>query len=327
MSDGIQRQSRVVTDFRGDFDQLAKLMQASWSENPQQALLYTSRFLESFLHQPGADYALAPTVYDASTPIGFIAGIPRRLRYKGREWCIVVSTLLTVSPERKRTALGIALWSELVQRAQARGFDGMVNFCVDGEPMNAMIPGCCQRLHLPVEQVFSISYLTNMIPTKAKDEQLSTHSDVTEEFLATAAGVSAAADIGRCWTPDEVRWQYSREGVVAAHFRAGSRFGMLTGYIMALTDANHTRTLLVEDVLWGSLAPEEKTALVKALTARASALGARIATVPILGYADMEPFRAARFRPSARKVQTYLTLWSKDSPHLERVNSIYLDVF
>jgi hypothetical protein len=318
--------ARSLSDFDGDFDQLGQLMHHSWSENQAQALLYSPRFLQSFLQQPGATSYLAPTIYHGPTPVGFVAGFPRRVRYRDREWNIVVITLLTIAPEQKKMGYGIVLWSELVKRAQALGFDGMMNYCIDGEPMNGMITGCCQRMKLPVEHVFSVNYLTSVLWPKGPDQQPELPFEDTEAFLTAAASASSSAEIARRWTPEEVRWQCSREGAVVATHQAGSHFGLMTGSIMELTDENRTRTLLVDDILWGSLEGEERTALARKFTTMAAVRGARIASVPILGYADMEPFRAARFRASARRLHAYFTLW-KDSPILGPVESLYLDVF
>jgi hypothetical protein len=327
MSNGIVNgTSRSLTDFRGDFDDLAQLMQRSWSENRTPGLLYTAEFLQSLFGQPGASYALAPTIYHGAKPVGFVAGFPRTVQYMAREWNVLVISLLTVSSEYKKLGYGIALWCDLVKRAQALGFDGMMNYCIDGEPMNGMIVGCCRRLQLPVEQVFSVNYLTSILSSKTTELTPTSDCEITDIFLTEATLVSGSAEIGRRWTPEEVRWQGSREGAVVACHNTGSHRGILTGYVMGVTDQSHTQSLIVEDIFWSSLNANERTALVKRLTAMAVARGARIAIVPVLGYADMEPFRVARFRPSMRKLHAYFTLW-KDSPAIQKVNSLYLDVF
>ncbi len=56
-----------------------------------------------------------------------------------------------------------------------------------------------------------------------------------------------------------------------------------------------------------------------------AAAGARIAIVPALGYAEMEPFLATGFRPSQRVVHAYLTIWSEPMPK-EPVAAYYLDI-
>jgi len=323
----ISNELRSLLDFQGDFDQLAVLMEQSWSENHAQSLLYTQPFLESCFQYPGSTFALAPTIYHGSTPVGFVAGFPRSVRYMGSDRKILIITFLTVAPEFKKAGYGIVLWSELVKRAQALGFDGMMNYCVEGEAMNGMILGCCHRMRLPVEHIFSVSYLSSILwPRAVSATATETAFDPIDALLDEAAPIADRTPLARQWTPQEARWQCTRPDAVLAHYECESRRGLLTGSIMELTDANHTRTLLVEDVLWGSLQAEERVRLVKLLVAKATAQGARMATVPVQGYADMEPFRAARFRPSTRVLHAYFTLWNGPSS-LERVPSFYLDVF
>jgi hypothetical protein len=84
--------------------------------------------------------------------------------------------------------------------------------------------------------------------------------------------------------------------------------------------------LIIEDVLWGTLEQPERLALVRQMLDQAIAAGAQMATVPSLGYADMEPFSAARFRRSPRVLQAYLTVFKGDPPP-EAVSAMYLDVF
>ena len=124
---------RSIEDFRGDFGGIASLMEQSWAENNKQPLLYTKEFLKSCFEYPGASYALAPTLYRDDIPKAFVAGFPRRVRYKGRELNIVLITFLTVASEYKKMGYGVVIWSELVKRVRVAGFDGMVNYCVDGE--------------------------------------------------------------------------------------------------------------------------------------------------------------------------------------------------
>src|SRR6202049_3002489 len=130
-------------------------MQASWAENSGQVLLYSPEFLSSGFDYPEVDFSLAPTIYVQSKPVGFVAGFPRRVEFNGHHQKIVVIAFLTVLPEYKKKGFGLMLWSELVNRARAAGFDGMVNYCVDGEPMNAMIIGFCKRLPLPIATISS----------------------------------------------------------------------------------------------------------------------------------------------------------------------------
>ena len=54
--------------------------------------------------------------------------------------------------------------------------------------------------------------------------------------------------------------------------------------------------------------------------------GAQLATVPMLGYADLSTFKKFRFFPTRRVLHCYLTLFKSELP-LETLSSMYLDVF
>jgi len=94
---------------------------------------------------------------------------------------------------------------------------------------------------------------------------------------------------------------------------------------MPAANPQRTKCLLIEDVLWGTLQGEERLALVQRLLDRGTQAGARMAFLPCLGYADLAPFRAARFRTSPRTLHCYLTIFNGD-PAPEPVPSMYLDV-
>jgi hypothetical protein len=241
---------------------------------------------------------------------------------------VIISTFLSVSPEHKKKGYGIVLWSELVKRVQGAGFDGMVNFCVEGEPMNGMVVGCARRLGLPIERIFSAHYLSLLLrPTGSRERSSERERANTEEFLQLAAPLSDQAQLARVWSAAEAEWQCARRfGTITARHEAGSRFGILTSYAMEIHRPDRAKCLLIEDVLWGTLASDERQDLLRQLLHNAAAAGVRMATVPVLRYADMEPFIAAGFRPSRRIVHGYLTIWNSETA-AESLSSMYLDVF
>jgi len=216
----------------------------------------------------------------------------------------------------------------LVKRIRAAGFDGMVNYCVEGEAMNKMILGCCRMLKLPVLRAFSIPYWSRILPPKfVEADQPGSPDGIVDRFLELAAPIASQSPLARLWNRQEAAWQCrSRYGSVVAELASGPRRGMLVGYIMQVANPNRTRCLIVEDVLWGNLELEERIHLTKAFLARACLAGAQTAVAPILGYADMEPFYVARFRPSQRVLHAYLTVWNGE-PCTEALSSMYLDVF
>ena len=320
-----------IENFRGDFAQLASLMQASWGENSTQSLLYTSEFLTSCFEYPGANFFLAPSIYVQSQPVAFAAGFPRHVKFNGREQKIIVITFLTVLPEYKKKGLGIILWSELVNRARAAGFDGMMNYCVDGEPMNAMIVGSCNRLKLPIARIYSARYMSAVLPSADHNHgSTDNNQQAADLLLDLAAPLLDRQPLARIWSKPEADWQCVRRSqLVSEAFSEGDRFGLLTGYIMSVSGRALSKCLLVEDVLWGTLTAIERQTLLQNFLKKAASAGVRFATVPVLGYADMEPFKKARFQSTRRVLHAYLTLWSAGHADLpsEALPSMYLDVF
>jgi hypothetical protein len=317
----------LIEDFRGDFAQVAALIQESWRENGKQGLFYTAEFLESCLSYPGASYALAPTLYQGEKPCAFVAGFPRTIRYQGSELRVIVCTLLSVSSEYKKSGYGIVLWNELVKRARPAGFDGMVNYCVDGEAMNGMILGCCRLMKLPTARIFSVNYLMRPLVPKFGSNRAEDSEKVSVEAFQRCADLTRdeAIPLMRIWTDEEIAWQLHRHDGLAVHHRSGDREGMLTGYIMPAANAQKTKCLLVEDVLWGTLENAERLELLRRLLDSALQAGAQMAFVPCLDYADIEPFRAAHFRSSLRTLHSYLTVFN-GQPAPAPVSSMYLDV-
>jgi hypothetical protein len=312
-----------IQDFRGDFDEVAELIRVSWMENNQNFLHYTPRFLASCFEYPGAGYSLAPTLYDDRKPIAFIAAFPRLVRFNGRILRVALGTFLATSTEHTKKGYGLILWSELVKRVRAAGFDGLVNYCVDGGPMDKMVLDCNRMLRLPTERIFSIQYQMRLLQSKpSAPTEEGQESQVAESLLQAAHSAAAKVPLARIWSEREANWQCRRDGAVVTRLVSGSRLGVLTGYVMEIANA---KCLLVEDVLWGSLFQEERLALVRSLLDRAIAAGAQMAIVPSLGYADMEPFTVARFRRSPRVLHAYLTVFSGD-PMPATVSSMYLDV-
>ena len=323
-----RRPRRSMEDFRGDFEDLAAFMQRSWAENKSQPLLYTTEFLKSCFSSPGASFHLAPTLYEDSRIAGFIAGFPRRVRYKGSELRIIVVSFLTVASEYKKSGYGLLLWSELVKRARAAGFAGVMSYCVDGEPMANMMLGCYQQMKVSACRIFSVHYLTRLIlPKPSRTDPDNLDPGWVDGFLEAAARTAQATPLARVWSREEAEWQCRQraDSVVASHSAGGGQ-GFLTGYIMPIADRAQTKCLLIEDILWNDLAVEERPVLVKKLVDRAASFGARIAVVPLLGYADMAAFVKARFLRSPRVLHAYFGRWD-EALQPELVNSFYLDVF
>ena len=317
---------RQIEDCRGDLDSIAAMMEAAWADSVSPPFLYTAEYLASCFEYPGAGYSLAPTIYDGATPLAFVAGFPRRIRVEGRERTILVIALLTAAAEYRNRGYGIVIWTELVRRARAAGFDGMVNYCVEGEAMNRMIVGACRRLRLPVELVYSVSYLTKILRPPGSAVRDEPQVAAAEALREAAASIPDDESLIRVWSREEAAWQCGRAGAVVSQADGEPCGGVLTGYVMQVANPKRTKCLVVDDVLWGGLGEADREELVRRLLDQAAASGAQIAVVPQQGYADLDAFTVAGFRPSGRVVHTYLTLWDgSDTP--SSVRSCYLDVF
>ena len=263
--------------------------------------------------------------------IGFACGFPRQAVYNGRPLQLVTNSFLSVLPEFKKSGLGIVLWTELVKRCQAAGYDGMINFCIDGEPMNRMIEGCCKRLKLPVQRILSVRYMSGLLkPEKfiGDDGAAAKPSTVrVEDFMDLAAPLATSQPLARLWNRKEADWQcFRRAGAVVAEALHESRRGILTGYVMSILDRDRTKVLLVEDIFWSELSSAEREQLLQKFLTLAVAYGARMATLPMLGYADLAAFKKFRFLPTRRTLHCYLTFF-KDGLALETLPSMYMDVF
>jgi hypothetical protein len=324
----LRRASDSVEDFRGDCAQLAALMQTSWGESPATTYLYSSELLADAFAYPGSSRSLAPSLYDGNELIAFVAGYPRRLRARGAQRQILISTFLTVASGRKDAGYGIVVWSELIRRARAAGFDGVVNYCVDRGPMDRMIAEGMRLLGVPVVRAASFFYLTLALPSAG--ERFRPRPDgidrpSAEDLVTAAAGIGDGLDVCRLWSKEEAEWQLSRLGAIAVRGGPAGDPAVLTAYVISFADEERTRCLVIDDVLWGGASAQERVGLVHRLLAAARALGARAAALPLIGYADARPFVMAGFVPSPHTLHAYLTLWSE--PALDPpIRGFYLDV-
>jgi hypothetical protein len=322
------RARRSIEDFRGNFEDLAIFVQRSWEENKSQPLLYTAEFLSSCFSYPGASFSLAPTLYEDSRIVGFVAGFPRRVHYNKKELRVIVTAFLTVANEYKKSGFGIVLWTELVKRARAAGYHSVISYSVDGEPMTNMMLGCYQRMKVPAAKIYSVHYLTRLIlPKKFGTESETVDQEFLDGFMQVATRTGVGVPLARVWSSEEAEWQCRRRSnpIVVSHSSDGKR-GFLTGYVMDIADRNRTKCLLIDDVLWDDLASEERQALVQKLVDRSASAGVRMAVVPMLGYADPEPFIKSRFLRSPRVLHAYFGLLS-EGLEPEPVSSFYVDVF
>jgi len=320
---------RRTGDFNGDFDELAALIERSWSENKEQPLHYTSEFLRSLFEYPGASFELAPAIYRDDRLVAFVAGFSRSVRLAGRTQPIRLLSVsfLTVAPEHKRSGYGPLIWGELLQRARGLGFDGAMDFTVEGDSWSEQILPVARVLRQPTAHVFTVPFMARLLKTaESAPAEQDSQTDATTVLMEAASQIPENVPLVRCWSQAEAEWQCRRRiGALNAVVDFDGRRGMLNGYAIETSGAAPIRTVVLDNILWGSLAAAECLQLAKQVVSKAAQIGARMIVTPVLGYADMQAFAAAGFRKTRRVLRAYLTLW--DVPPPESFRAMYLDVF
>lgn len=312
--------------FRGDFGALATMIQRSWADNPNQSLLYSEEFLRSAFDYPGSSFHLAPTVYGDAGPLGFVAGFPRSVRWDAQPARIVLNSFLTASTAVKGAGLGLKLWANLIARCRDQGYDGTINFCVEGDDMNRMMPGLSHLLKLNTQRIFPVEFLVRFLrPAPPAPPPQISDPDI-DLFLELASALPDTLPLARLWTREEAEWQCrGRAGAITVSSRLDGRRGVLTGYLTQAASTPPTNVVLLEDLLWGDLEPAGRTELLARFLRAAAAQGASTASCPLLGYSSSDTLAAAGFRPSKRVLHTYLTFWNGFQPR--PVPGLYIDVF
>jgi hypothetical protein len=314
-----------IDSFRGDFRALSAMMEQSWAQNANRALVYSEDFLRSAFAYPGSSYDLAPSVYRAAELLAFVAGFPRSVCLGGREMRLILTSFLTASPVVKGVGLGLKLWADLIDRCRKAEYEGTISFCVAGDEMDRMTPGLARFLKLNTQHIFSIQFLVRLLPIAPPAPLAPVSGQDVDLFLELVSTMPQRTPFARIWTREEAEWQCCRRaGAIGVTCRAGSRAGMLTGCLMQAASSPPVSVVLLEDLLWGDLEPPERTRLLDDFLFAAATQGARTASCPLLGYAETNTLEASRFRRSNRLLKTYLTLWGDIQP--QPVSSLYIDV-
>jgi hypothetical protein len=322
---GTVRGRPAVGSFRGDFAQLARMMQQSWAANKEIALRYTEPLLRSSFAYPGASFEAAPAIYAGDEIIAFAAGLPRTAMMDGRHLRLQLNTFLTVALELRKAGYGVMLWRSLMDRARAAGFDGTIDYCVDGDDMNRMVLSASRLFSFNTRKLQRVDFLSRFIRPDQSEAPSIADDDLVDTFLELTAAIPASTPLARTWTRPEAEWQCrDRDGAIAVLLTSGSTRGMLTGYVVEV-GTQGARVAIVEDVLWGMLAPESRRELVRRFIRAAASFRCESAACPVLGYAPLEPFIEAGFRRGKRTLQAYLTLWNGMEP--PPLPSMYFEVF
>jgi N-acetylglutamate synthase-like GNAT family acetyltransferase len=265
---------------------------------------------------------LAPALYDGDQLAAFVFGVPRRVRFGGAERHLALLTFFSVAPAWKGHGLGAEVWAECLRQARTAGYDGAIHFCVDGNVSNHVTLAGARRAGLTATPIPPVRFLVRLLTPGA--ESTAWASDV-DDFLRAAASAAPEAPLVRLWSRAEAEWQCrDRVAPVCVTHSTGGGVGAVAGYCMELRDARRTRCVFIDDILWDQLAPDDRPRLLQQFLA-AAASQASVAVVPLLGYTDVEAFRAAGFRRSPKVLNAYLTTWGA-TPALD-VSAMYIDVF
>jgi hypothetical protein len=314
-----------VSTFRGEFGELASMMQQSWGNNSSPPILYSEAFLRSAFDYPGTSFDLAPSVYGDSGLLGFVAGFPRSLHWYGKPVHLILNSFMTASTVVKGSGLGLQLWAALIERCRANGYDGTINFCVEGDEMNRIMPGLSRLLKLNTQRIFSVEFLVRLMRPAPTEPLPQVSEQDINLFMELASALPGSLPLRRLWTRAEAEWQCrDRAGAITVSSSVGGRRGLLTGYLAQVASTPPTTIVLLEDLLWGDLEPAERVELTERFLRAAASQGARTASCPVLGYASLETLTAARFRRSKRVLHTYLTFWNGFQPG--PVPAVYIDV-
>jgi hypothetical protein len=326
----VDASSSVPSAFRGDFGALAAMMRQSWEGNLSQTLLYSEEFLRSAFDYPGSSFDLAPAIYGDTGLFGFLAGFPRSVLWETHPARLILNTFLTADRTVKGPGVGIKLWADLIERSRREGYDGTINFCVEGDGMDRMMSPLSRLLKINTQRVFSVEFLARPLrpASSAHVSGQDLNSDLVpdiELFMQLASALPGDVPLRRLWTKAEAEWQCrGREGALSVSLVAEGRRGMLTGYLIQAASAPPTTVVLLEDLLWGDLRPCECTELIQRFLHIAAARGAQFASCPVLGYVSLDPVKAAGFRRSKRIANAYLTFWNGLQPR--PVTALYMDV-
>jgi GNAT superfamily N-acetyltransferase len=310
----------------GRLQEAEALIASSWSENKDQTLQYNAEFLSSCYEYPGTDERLSPTLFRDGRLIAFVSAFPRHVRFQGENLRLALLTIFTVSPEHKGMGLGKAIWRECLSRVRQAGYDGALHYCVDGNKSNHVTVAAAKSMGLESARVFTVNYLIAALPKLESQNSAEPTGEFLQSFVSMAEAVGDRVPFSRVWSTDEVEWHCAkRYGSVRAMYRHGGKTGLLNGYTVGIASQSGTSSLFVEDVFWGDLEGEQRTALLNSFLGAACS-SAQVAVVPLWGYFDPAPFAKARFRLSTRKLHAYLTLWD-DRPTPACMDSLYIDVF
>jgi GNAT superfamily N-acetyltransferase len=307
-----------------DWESAVDLIQQSWRPGLEATVEYTPGFLSRLSECPSDQPVLAPAFYDDGVLFAFVIGFPRRVRLEGQVRKLLLMSFFTVAPAYRGQGYGRSIWVECLRQAKCVGYDGVIHYCVEGNPSNQITTAAAESAGFAARRVFTVKFLMGMLRPATDEPAEPSPAEVLVDtccFLKASEGLNADVPLVRQWSEAEANWHLTSPGRLCYSDPAG---GVVSGIVQRSADSAHTPCLSIEDVLWDRLTAEARRMLLDRLMRRASRI-ASVAVVPMLGYADLSPFLAAGFRRSPRLIHAYLTLWDT-SADFRDFSGMYLDI-
>ena len=307
-----------------DWESAVDLIHQSWRPGLEATVEYTPGLLSRLSKYPSDLPVLAPAFYDDGDPFAFVIGFPRRVRLERQVRKLLLMSFFTVAPAHRGQGYGRSIWVECLRQAKNVGYDGVIHYCVEGNPSNQITTAAAKSAGFEARRVFTVKFLMRMLRPATDEPAQPTPAEALVDtclFLKASEGLNLEVPLVRQWSEAEANWHLSSAGRLCFSDPTG---GVLSGIVQRSADAAHNPCLSIEDVLWGRLTSEARGMLLDCLMRRASQV-ASFAVVPMLGYADLSPFLAAGFRRSPRLIHAYLTLWDT-SANFRDFSGMYLDI-
>lgn len=304
-----------------DFQAATELLRRSWIENKETPLDYSPSFIRSFLCSGGSESGYTAALSRDGELVAFVLAAPRTVLLRGEPRKLGLMTLFTVASGFKGQGLGLRVWEECLKKLQTAGFDGAIYYCAQGNRSNFVTSAAAARAGFVAEKVKEIAHLARPIIMDAKDSASETPGVEGELLVELSSRLSA--DLRRQYSLEEARRFLGRDDVVSQGYREGSAVGVLAGYVLPVQDRERSSCLLLDEVLWGDLSDTGRAKLLQNFLRRARAR-ASFVVVPQLGYANLSPLKAARFRLSPQVLNAYITLF--DHSPVPALESMYIDV-
>ena len=142
-----------------DWVAAAELIRRTWQQNRETPIDYTPEFFNSLLEYPGIGPVVAPGYYYDGKLFAFIAGFPRVVSIRCRSQKLLLVSFFTVAPEYQGRGYGRTVFQECLQQAKSAGYDGVIHYCVDGNPSNTIMASAAKSAGFETLHVFTVKYL------------------------------------------------------------------------------------------------------------------------------------------------------------------------